>query len=373
MSPFPGHLSCHRAVHDRKAKYSNPVARQPRYAAGMALWMVRAGSDGENEDFAIESGVVAIDFRNVGDLSTAKSREDVKGMLRAAYPDDGEATVTNRAGQLWTFASRIQKDDLVALPLKSQPAIAFGRISGPYKYQPGNPPGARHTRPVTWLRTDVPRSSIDQDLLYSFGAFMTVCAIKRNNAEERIRAMVGDRSTPKPPLPEAGDAQPEAEPEVSIQVVARDRIRARIAHRFKGEDFERLIDAILAAQGYVTARTDAGADGGVDIVAGRGPMGFDPPRLAVQVKSSESPEGESAVRELQGVLRRFNADRGLFVSWGGFKTSVLRRTRELFFEVRLWTADDVIDAIQDNYERLPEEVRVEIPLARMWVLTEAEA
>ena len=184
--------------------------------------------------------------------------------------------------------SRIQKGDLVGLPLKSQPAIAFGRISGPYKYQPGNPPGARHTRPVTWLRTDVPRSSIDQDLLYSFGAFMTVCAIKRNNAEERIRDMVGDRSTPKPPLPEAGDAQPEAEPEVSIQVVARDRIRARIAHRFKGEDFERLIDAILAAQGYVTARTDAGADGGVDIVAGRGPMGFDPPRLAVQVKSSDS-------------------------------------------------------------------------------------
>jgi len=94
----------------------------------MSVWTIRSGSDGENEDFAVESGIIVIDFRNVGDLSIATSREDVKDMLRGAYTDDGEATIINRAWQLWTFASRIQKDDLVALPLKSQPAIAFGRI-----------------------------------------------------------------------------------------------------------------------------------------------------------------------------------------------------------------------------------------------------
>lgn len=340
----------------------------------MALWMVRAGRSGEHEDLVIESGVVAVDFREVGDLSAARSREDIKELLRVGYPDDGDATITNRAGQLWTFSGRMQIGDLVALPLKSQPAVAFGRVTGPYQYKPENPPGARHTRRVTWLRTDVPRSSIDQDILYSLGAFMTVCAIKRNNAEIRVRAMLGEGYVPKSPPSEPGSAVPDAdvEPEVSLQEVARDRIRARIAHRFKGADFERLVDAILAAQGYVTSRTDAGPDGGVDIVAGRGPMGFDTPRLAVQVKSSEDAEGESAVRELQGVLRRFNADRGLFVSWGGFKTSVLRRTRELFFDVRLWTADDVIDAIQENYERLPEDVRVELPLIKMWALAEGE-
>lgn len=64
--------------------------------------MLRPGSAAENEDFAIERGVVAINFRNVGDLSTATSCEDVKDMLRAAYPDDGEATITNRTGWLWT-------------------------------------------------------------------------------------------------------------------------------------------------------------------------------------------------------------------------------------------------------------------------------
>ncbi|MHB1125070.1 MAG: hypothetical protein ACYC0T_20470 [Ramlibacter sp.] len=36
---------------------------------------------------------------------------------------------------------------------------------------------------------EVPRSSFDQDLLYSFGAFMTACWMARNHAEARVRAM----------------------------------------------------------------------------------------------------------------------------------------------------------------------------------------
>lgn len=336
----------------------------------MALWMVRAGSGGEYEDLAIENGMVAVSFEPLGDLSAAKSRDEVRELMRTSYPDTGEGAITNRAGQLWTFIHRIQVGDLIALPLKSQPAISFGQVTGPYKYESGNPAGARHTRSVKWLKTSVPRASIDQDLLYSFGAFMTVCAIKRNNAELRIRAILGNHLAPT--APSEADLAIDPEPEVSLFETAQDRIRAHITARFKGRDFERLVDAVLVAQGYVTARTDAGADGGVDIVAGRGAMGFDPPRLAVQVKSSDDPEGENAVRELQGVLRRFNADRGLFVSWGGFKTSVIKRTRELFFEVRLWNADDVIHAIQDNFERLPADIRTEIPLTRMWTLAEED-
>ena len=43
------------------------------------------------------------------------------------------------------------------------------------------------TRPVpNRRRRPIPRSRFDQDLLFSFGAAMTVCQIKRNNAEERI-------------------------------------------------------------------------------------------------------------------------------------------------------------------------------------------
>jgi len=83
----------------------------------MALWLVRVGSGGTNEGFATESGGVAIELRSAGDLSTATSRENVKDLLRAAYLGDGKATINNRAGQLWTFASRTQSGDPIALPM----------------------------------------------------------------------------------------------------------------------------------------------------------------------------------------------------------------------------------------------------------------
>jgi restriction system protein len=48
----------------------------------------------------------------------------------------------------------------------------------------------RHQRSVEWIVDAVPRDAIDQDLLYSLGAFLTICRIKRNNAELRIRALL---------------------------------------------------------------------------------------------------------------------------------------------------------------------------------------
>ena len=51
----------------------------------------------------------------------------------------------------------------------------------------------RHQRSVEWISDGIPRDVIDQDLLYSLGAFLTVCQISRNDAERRIKALL-DRS-----------------------------------------------------------------------------------------------------------------------------------------------------------------------------------
>jgi len=56
-----------------------------------------------------------------------------------------------------------------------------GWVEGSYQYRP-DLGDAHHARPVKWLRTDVPRTTFRQDLLYSLGAFMTVRQIKRNNS-----------------------------------------------------------------------------------------------------------------------------------------------------------------------------------------------
>ncbi len=129
-----------------------------------------------------------IGWDDLRDLTTVSSRDDVQLLLETTRPGDSINRLRNWAGQVWTFAHRISEGDLIVLPLKGRSAIAVGRVTGPYAYRPDLPDSAHHTRPVKWLRDDLPRSAFDQDLLYSLGAALTVCQIKRNNAEARVVA-----------------------------------------------------------------------------------------------------------------------------------------------------------------------------------------
>lgn len=163
----------------------------------MSIWLVRAGQHGEQEDAALAKGIVVIGWGELPDLSRVKTKADLSQLMKDTYPNEGPHTLTNWTGQVWAFRDRIKVNDLVVLPLKTRSAIAIGQVNGPYEYNLGGDEGEWcHTRNVKWLRTDFPRSVsiFGQDLLYSFGAFLTVCQIQRNNAEKRIRAIVAPRS-----------------------------------------------------------------------------------------------------------------------------------------------------------------------------------
>jgi restriction system protein len=154
---------------------------------------------------------------------------------------------------------------------------------------------------------------------------------------------------------------------------SRARIRSFITRKFRAAELERLVAALLEAQGYTTHRTPAGPDGGVDMIAGRGPMGFDPPRLCIQVKSGGKAADVRVVRELQGVMNQFKADHGLIVSWSGFTPPARKEAQRVYFQIRLWDSDDVLGALFEHYDLLPEDIRAELPLQRQWVLVpEAE-
>jgi len=330
----------------------------------VALWLVRCGRHGEGENIALGTGVVGIGWSELGDLSGATSLPDLRARLQPHHPDAKPSTVTNWAGQLNAFRSQIQVGDLVALPLKTSPAVAFGTVTGDYTYAPEALAPMRHQRTVSWIREDVPRDEIAQDLLYSLGAFLTVCRIKRNNAEQRIRALLdGNPSLSHTPTP-SDDVEVDAAENaaaVDLDELSRDQIRKHVAARFHGHDFARLVGRLLEADGFVTDVSPAGPDGGVDILAGEGGMGFDGATLAVQVKSGGVVVDAGTLRELQG-------SRGLLVSWGGFTKTARAEARRLFFQIRLWDSDAVIDNIQEAYEQLPPDVQTQLPLRRIWTL-----
>ncbi|GAB4329608.1 MAG: restriction endonuclease [Candidatus Zixiibacteriota bacterium] len=338
----------------------------------MAVWLVRAGQRGERQNFALEHNVAVVGWDEIEDLKKFKDRESLESACLRVYPDAKPLAAKVWGRQLWSFANRIQVGDLVALPLKDQDAIAFGTVTGTYEYISENPTEAKHTLPVRWIGEPIPRARFDQDILYSLGAYLTVCQIKRNDAESRIRLIVEGKASPiTQPVPD-GEEPDEIDLPPNLEDYARTQIQSYIGRKFAGHRLADLIAAILEVQGYVTEISPPGPDGGVDIIAGRGPMGFNSPRLCVQVRSGDGQQDVKVVRELKGVMKEFGADQGLFVSWGGFKRSVIADERRQFFEIRLWDSGDVVSGVLAHYDRLPENIKAELPLKRVWVLVPEE-
>lgn len=168
------------------------------------------------------------------------------------------------------------------MPLKGSNNIAVGRVIGPYDYHTDLPEGVRHVRPVQWIQTGIPRTAFGQDLILSFGSLLAICRVERNNAEQRIRAIAAGQLE----TTETKEGAPAAEEShLDLPGYARDEAKSYISQHFTGHALADLVDEVLRSQGFRTLVSPPGPDGGVDILSGRGPMGFDQPRFCVQVKS----------------------------------------------------------------------------------------
>ncbi|MCY3841866.1 MAG: restriction endonuclease [Gammaproteobacteria bacterium] len=340
------------------------------------VYLVRGGRRGEDEEYALQNNVAVVGFHEVGSLEGLADYDAILELVRSGYPDAKSRRTGNFARQLASFALSIQIGDLIVLPQKRTSQIAIGRVTGPYRYQ--NVGGSlRHTRPLQWLQTDIPRTRFRQDLLYSFGAFMTVCNISRNDAVGRVQAVLRGEPDPGMKLSTGAESQSQREEETDgeadFRELAHDQIVHEIQTRFSGHALTGLVEAVLSAEGWTTTQSPPGPDGGVDILAGRGPLGLDPPRLCVQVKSQTSPTDVTVYRGLQGTMQSFKAEQGLLVCWGGFNRAVLQESRQSHFTVRLWGSGDLVAAVYRTYESLPAEIQAELPLERVWMKVPEES
>jgi restriction system protein len=331
----------------------------------------------------LENGYTAVDFHEVGDLGAAKDLPAMRALLKSAMPDRSDNTVGNYAAQLNAFANRIAIGDTVVLPLRSVGRLAFGVVTGPYQYLPGG--GVlNHVRAVDWKRTDVVRTAISQDLLYSLGAFSTVVQISRNDAAYRLHTILNGAETD--PGARAGVAlaisarqddvvdsdEAIASDGQDIIRYSRDRILSRIKERFAGYDLQDLVAAILRAEGMTCKVPPKGADGGIDIIAGSGVLGISAPTIIVQVKSQSSRVGSEVLDQLGGVVSQHQADHGLLVTLGGLTSQAQAKVDAQRLRVAVWDAEELVDRLLKHYEAMPDSVRDAIPLRRTWVIDESD-
>jgi restriction system protein len=350
----------------------------------MTLWLIRAGSRGEHEQKFLDESRVYVAWEGLDvDLSALVDRQALIRVLEERFPDEKAKALVNWSSQVWPFVKEMAKGDWVVMPSKLQSGLYFGELTSGYHFEAAGPNPYYHCRSVNWFSGLIPRTVFPQDLLYSFGAFMTICRIQRNDAEARVKAMAARNwqsesvaaSAPRIPagfqVGAGGEEAAEAS-EANLEELAADRIERLIEARFKGHGLASLVEAILQAEGYTTYRSPEGADGGADILAGGGELGFGKPQICVEVKSGSDPVDRPTVDKLIGAGQKFGAETCLFVSWGGFKPNVQKELARDFFRVRLWSRKELLEKLFAHYAQLPEEIRLALPLKRVWMVAEQE-
>jgi restriction system protein len=321
-------------------------------------------------------------YGEVPSLEECESLAETRAVVAKALPDASENSTNAYGSQLWALRNRMRPGDYIVLPRKTTAQPAIGRILSDYRYDASEPDQERrHVRQVQWLRTDVPRSAVRQDLLYSLGAFSTYCEVSRNEAAARIAALAETGVDPGSKIADVRRPQKTSEtsdePEdgvIDLEEHAQGRIAALIQERFAGHKMAVLVESLLTAQGYTCWRSPEGADGGIDILAGSGPLGLEAPQLVVQVKSEQGAVGDPVLSQLIGTTTKHgSAARGLLVAWGGLTQQAARSARDNYFRLRVWTAVDVISQITQHYDSLPEEIRTDLPLKQIWIAVEDNA
>lgn len=331
----------------------------PRDLMSDRLRLIRSDRTAADERLALDEGILTIDASVTDDLSGKFDLGDIMDAVISANPGETVTRTDSLARQLHGFIHIAQMGDLVICPLRRSGVIAIGQLMPGYEEGPGGTPARR----VKWLRSDLPRNALMPDLMFSLTAKQRFASISRNDAMQRIRAVLSGAPDPGP----GGDPalgipdDPDALEEALLQ-----RIASRIGSLFAGHGMADLIGEILKAKGYSVRVAPPGPDGGVDIYAGKGAFGTTD-RLVVQVKSGDQRADVDVLQRLEGAMRA-KADQGLLVSWGGFTRPVSQRTEPLWFELKFWTAMDVVRAFIEHYDQMPKNIRDALPLRRVWAI-----
>jgi restriction system protein len=321
------------------------------------LWGIHAPKGGGADILFYEKDLIAIGWERIGDLSEFTDREALKDEVAECYPDKKPGAIPVTAGTLHRFAREIQEGDIVVHHRRAEHRIYLGRVTGPYRHAPELSDRYPNVRPVEWL-AKYPRTRFSQGALYEIGSAVTLFQVK-NYADEFIAALEG--KAPPEPADEDETVSLVAE---EIQQTTEDFVLKRLAQELKGHGFESFVAHLLEIMGYRTRVSPEGPDGGVDVLAHKDELGFEPPIIKVQVKSTEGSVGDPAVSALYGKVDE--GEFGLLVSLGRF-TSQAENFARSKSNLRLIDGTELVRLILQHYEDLDSRYKGLISLKRVYV------
>lgn len=304
----------------------------------------------------LKDNLIAIGWHEMGDLSViGPTREAVKERYSEVYPDAKKGNVATAAGMLYRFCFEVQIGDYVVYPSKSNRQVNIGIIDGAYTYNPSAYEYVQQ-RSVKWLK-HLPRTSFSQGALYEIGSALTFFSVK-NYADEFLAAL--EQGNVKAFQQDGEDESVGATAEDIVEST-RDFILKELSRQLKGYDLEEFIANLLQAMGYRTTVSAHGGDSGIDIVAYKDEL---PPRILVQVKSSDGDVKEATIQSLKGAMRE--GDYGLFVTLSNY-TKNAQKYLDNTPIIRGINGNELVDLILKYYEDLNPKYRKMIPLRMVYI------
>jgi restriction system protein len=324
------------------------------------MWMVRAGRGAQfAEDFE-QKKVVAIGWAEIGlDLTQIKDKKKILELAQRAYPDDKKGSIMSGVSQIYRFCFEFQVGDRVISYNNEKRIYTVGTITSEPKYKKNIFEGLDHYREVKWDGL-VDRDKLSVPTKNSIGSISTLFQVSKEAQNEIESLLKGiDVDVVK------GGSGPEID---ALRQDILERSKEFIKDKLLALDWEEmqeLVAGVLRALGYKTKVSSHGPDRGKDIIASRDGLGLENPRIYVEVKHREKYKIEAPmIRSFIGGRRQ--GDSLLYVSTGGFAKEAYYEAERSNIPLTLLNADNLVELIVQNYEKLDNDTRATIPLIKLY-------
>lgn len=325
--------------------------------------MVRAEVQGRYFEEFKNNSIVAIGWAEIGNLSSLRTRDDLSRAVASTYPDYKPGKAINSVGQLNRFVREMKINDRVLTYDPSERVYLVGTIVSEYEYSPSILEDDPNTRRVRW-EGEVPRDVLSVPTRNTLGSILTLFLLSSEASKEIEEKLFSARTNILKPIDfEETETLQVDDLYKDIQVKAFEFIKDKV-NKLDWEEMQELVAGLLRAMGYKTRISPSGPDRGKDIIASPDGLGFEDPRIIVEVKHRGQAMGSQDVRSFLG--GRHHDDRGLYVSTGGFSKDARYEAERAQIPLTLMDIDDLVKSILDHYQNMDVDAQRLVPLRKLY-------
>lgn len=325
------------------------------------MWMVRAAAGGELADAFKSKGIVAIGWNDIGDLRNFRDKAQILSAVQESWSDWSYGRVMNSASQLIRFRDKLSVGDRVITYNSSLRVYYVGTIKGQYRHSHTTLPPYENTRAVKW-EGEVDRDKLSVSARNRLGSTLTLFEVPALVAEEIEKILKGHAVTKSNRDEDEIDDEDDLLEQYRLE--AMEIIKDRV-NQLNWEQVQDLVAGLLRSMGYKTRVSARGPDQGKDILASPDGLGFESPRIAVEVKHQKAKAiGAPDIRSFLG--GRHKDDKGLYVSTSGFTKEARYEAERAKIPMMLMDIDELVKTIFRNYDSMDLEAQKLLPLKKIY-------